>query len=38
MRFRWMRGVGGWLVWVVLRLVWKLTVSSPSRHSVPTLW
>ena len=29
---------GGWLVWMALRLVWKLTASSPSRHSVPTLW
>ena len=29
---------GGWVVWVVLRLVWKVWVSSVSRCRVPMLW
>ena len=29
---------GGWRVWVVLRLVWNVTVSWVSRCSVPRLW
>ena len=29
---------GGWVVWVVLRLVWKVRVSGVSRVSVPRAW
>ena len=28
----------GWVVWVVLRLVWKVKVSPVSRVRVPRLW
>ena len=29
---------GGWVVWVALRLVWNVIVSSVSRARVPMLW